>query len=518
MLEIEANRVYNPKHAKALCEQLLQLQENKDNKATIGYGKFNLGFCYYELNDINRANQYVLSAIDQLIETEQWQLVARAHNILGIIANTQGNLLLEMDYFIKALHIAKEHHYPDIAYSVTSNIGSVFLFLHDEQNATKYFDRAEQLYPQTSLNAEDRLTNYINQLTAAVRMKKMDKANKYLNLCKDTVGDTKDQFQRITLLSLEAQMAHIQGQYDQRDRLINQIKEISCNQNVIFNAFDDLYTYAELLLEIESYDALWNFINGIEPIVNRTEAYNFQIKIVTLKVKYYEKVGDKKCYMKETSLYFMLSQKINLAQEDIIKDNIDIKFTLEEATKRQKEIEKQNIELQRRSEIDELTQLPNRYLLNEHVDQVFTRMLSKNQNFGYEILDIDQFKEYNDNYGHQAGDQALKSVAMVLKEVTRKEGVFAARYGGDEFVLVYENYNVDQMRMMLEEIAKRVEKLYIIHKYSKVSKQLTISQGAICKLPTSNRKTWDYMAAADRALYEAKGAGKNTYRIITTLQ
>ena len=109
----------------------------------------------------------------------------------------------------------------------------------------------------------------------------------------------------------------------------------------------------------------------------------------------------------------------------------------------------------------------------------------------------------------------LRKVAKILQEISEYPGIFVARYGGDEFVLIYENYTVDEVENYVIDIKRRVQRLAITHKFSRNPeyRYITVSQGAVCKQPTENTKNWDYLATADRLLYEAKNAGKNDYRI-----
>lgn len=101
-------------------------------------------------------------------------------------------------------------------------------------------------------------------------------------------------------------------------------------------------------------------------------------------------------------------------------------------------MEEANIRLLEKSETDALTRLANRFRLNDYLDQVFEKALSEQTPLAMEILDIDYFKQYNDNYGHQAGDECIKRIAKQL-ELMQNDMIFCARYGGDEFIILYQN-------------------------------------------------------------------------------
>ena len=516
MLDIEANRIVKPRYSIQLCEDLLKRNELANDVAMKGYVNFNMGYCTYELNEIRKATAYIMEGLSQLIETEQWRLVARSQNILGIIANSQGNLLLAMDYYLRGRTICEEHGFVDILYLFNTNIGSIYMFLDDVEHAKPYFDDSERIFSEyPHITIFDKTTTYINQTTCAVHGKKYEDAEYYLALAREYLSEREDPLDQILISSLEAQLANGMKDEVRRDFLIAEIDQISCEKIALLDVFDDLYYYAQMLLDIEHFDSFWNFINKLEPLVNKSESYHLQKRMVQLKLFYYEKVKDHAGFLQESGLYYKLSEKLERDQQLILRDNLIVKFNLEEAKKKRFEMEKRNEELQRKSEIDALTGLNNRYSLNEYSEIALQRAIIRGSSLGYEILDIDYFKEYNDNYGHQAGDDILIKIAGVLQSIAENPGVFVARYGGDEFILIYENYTYVEVKRFLSEIKKRIHNLAIPHKFSKNPeyRYVSVSQGAVCRQPGPNNKTWDYMAAADRLLYKAKSNGKNGYQI-----
>lgn len=516
MLDIEANRISNPRLSIQLCEELLNRKELEYDIAMKGYINFNMGYCTYELNEIRKATSFIMEGLNQLIETEQWRLVARSQNILGIIANSQGNLLLAMDYYLRGRDICENYGFVDILYLFNTNIGSVYMFLDDVEHAKPYFDDSERIFTEyPHITIFDKTTTYINQTTCAVHGKNYEEAEYYLSLAKEYGEEQQDPLNLILIASLEAQLSNGIGDFNRRDQVIQEIDKINCESIALLDVFDDLYYYAQMLLENNKYDSFWNFINKLEPLVNKSESYHLQKRMIQLKLFYYEKEKNNAAFLQESGLYYKLSDKLERDQQLILRDNLIVKFNLEEAKKKRREMEKRNEELKRKSEIDALTGLNNRYNLNEYSEVALQRAIIRGNSLGYEILDIDYFKEYNDNYGHQAGDEILLKIAGVIQDVGENPGVFVARYGGDEFILIYENYSYFEVEKFVMEIKKRIHALAIPHKFTKNKeyRYISVSQGAICRQPGPNNKTWDYMAAADRLLYQTKNAGKNGYRI-----
>ena len=127
------------------------------------------------------------------------------------------------------------------------------------------------------------------------------------------------------------------------------------------------------------------------------------------------------------------------------------------------------------------------------------------------LIDVDYFKDYNDAYGHQAGDQCLIDVANVLKDTFRRGGDFVARYGGEEFVILMGDCSKEDAIAAVELLQIELAKLRIPHSGSQVNDYVTISAGIVNEAPTRNQTIDSYIRKADDALYHAKAEGRNKW-------
>ena len=177
-----------------------------------------------------------------------------------------------------------------------------------------------------------------------------------------------------------------------------------------------------------------------------------------------------------------------------------------------REIEQQYIEeLEHASITDPLTQLYNRRYLDYVFDIKFEKAKEHNSYFCLFILDLDYFKDYNDTYGHIAGDEALQKIADVLKSSMRREADSAFRLGGEEFCGLLMANTHEKIINSIENVRKNIEALNIEHKKSPYEK-ITASFG-VCTIHSYDKKDLDAMyKIADDALYEAKRAGRNTIK------
>ncbi|PHR55842.1 MAG: hypothetical protein COA44_09380 [Arcobacter sp.] len=158
---------------------------------------------------------------------------------------------------------------------------------------------------------------------------------------------------------------------------------------------------------------------------------------------------------------------------------------------------------------DALTQLYNRRHLNEVFDREFKTAQRHNYYFGFFILDIDYFKQYNDAYGHQKGDEALCSLADVLKTRMRRSEDFIFRLGGEEFCGICVSEDKSKITAQLKVLLHAIESLHIEHSGSSISKVLTVSIG-VKIIHDFDEYGFDRLyKEADEALYKAKHEGRN---------
>ncbi len=125
------------------------------------------------------------------------------------------------------------------------------------------------------------------------------------------------------------------------------------------------------------------------------------------------------------------------------------------------------------------------------------------------LCDIDFFKFFNDNYGHQAGDECLKKIAHTIHDCPQRSSDLTARYGGEEFAVILPNTNLKGAKMIAERIRVSVRNLKIEHDKSTVDRYVTLSLGIATTTPGRDNSAEKLIAHADKAMYEAKKNGRN---------
>jgi diguanylate cyclase (GGDEF)-like protein len=172
-----------------------------------------------------------------------------------------------------------------------------------------------------------------------------------------------------------------------------------------------------------------------------------------------------------------------------------------------------NEKLEKISYVDGLTGVGNRRQFDAVFEKEWNRCARSRHDLSLIMLDLDDFKRFNDRYGHIAGDDCLKTVAETIRSILRRPGDFVGRYGGEEFAVVLPDTDKKGTRHIARKILTHIQEMKIPHEDSDVSSWVTVSLGAATVLPEKKMSREQLVAMADQELYKAKAAGKNQYRI-----
>ena len=177
------------------------------------------------------------------------------------------------------------------------------------------------------------------------------------------------------------------------------------------------------------------------------------------------------------------------------------KFKLESVVLvRTRELEAANRRLDKMAHLDSLTEIPNRRRLNDYLSEVWNRCAELGKPLAVLVMDVDHFKQYNDQHGHLAGDEVLKKVTQILTSCLRRSDDLVARFGGDEFVAVLPGASLAVAGQVAEVMRARAAASEL---------GITISVGCAARVPQANESVWALVHEVDGALYEAKRGGRN---------
>ena len=172
-------------------------------------------------------------------------------------------------------------------------------------------------------------------------------------------------------------------------------------------------------------------------------------------------------------------------------------------------LEKAKAELERLSSSDVLTGLANRRHFDALLDTEWRMGIRNGTLLSVLFLDVDDFKAYNDNYGHHAGDICLQKIAAVIRKSIHRPHDLCARYGGEEFIILFPDTSLENTLQVAEKIRKGIELTNLPHSFSRAASHVTISIGVATMTPVRGMSQNLLIEMADRALYKAKELGRN---------
>ncbi len=167
--------------------------------------------------------------------------------------------------------------------------------------------------------------------------------------------------------------------------------------------------------------------------------------------------------------------------------------------------------LRRYAVVDGLTGLINKREFEQNLEKEWRHACRYNLNLSAIMIDIDHFKDYNDNYGHCAGDDVLHQVARCLEQNLNRPKDIVARFGGEEFIVLLPDTQASGLKVVCEQLRRAIEQLNISHKVSPVLPKVTISLGGCSALPHPDQTAKQLVELADQSLYQAKEQGRNRF-------
>ena len=449
-------------------------------------------------------------AADHARKAKDYNTLCSSYVLMGQISDVHCNYPLAAGYYIKAMAAAPKtdssRYHTGI---VMTNIARIFYEVHAYKEALSYHDQAMELMenqgkgPRYIQNmASMHVSRAILALEADHDLARAEEEYEKAEQLRGQEGF--DELSEMDQLIVRIRIAAERGEEDEVMRLFHEYMPIQRKVPYTADSIDNVNYLLTHMIQTRQFAACQEIIDYVHQAMH-TSIPGVLMEEYSEELQYYKAIGDTE-KIHETALRYY-DAALSKAEEDDRAALIAVKGSLSEGR-----LSEENTRLLKEAETDQLTGLPNRFALNNHANEVFDACQRVQKNIGVEIMDVDFFKEYNDTYGHGSGDQCLQKVAEVIQTMTAKEaGMFAARYGGDEIIIVYDSMPTEKMLAIMEEIRQRIADLKIVHARSAAGAYVTVSQGLYADVPKAENRLWDYTAAADGALYYVKNHHKGSW-------
>ena len=447
-----------------------------------------------------------------------YELLARTYNMMGAVSDRKNNRMVALSSYYNCLQYAEKYHFYYIQGMAESNIAYTLVRMRLRQEAIQHYRTAIDAYSKSEKTYQlnyNRINCMIECGCCHMYMGEMEEALRLWNQIEQIIREAPESYySKITLEMYRISCELLQGHEEEALKLAADLLEQLSDRDVFEEIMDELVILAGILAILPDGKYLEELIRIIDE-KHIEEHYNIFLDLYPIKSEFLQKKGLTWEYIDYTRQYFDIYEKYQRENREALINVIELQNRLKNVTLDWTNMKASNQELESLAMHDELTGLANRTFLHEYLTSSFEHAYEEHELMGVELMDIDFFKEYNDHYGHLAGDQCLKAIAGVLRKQQVPGKIFCARYGGDEFMILYTGMTVEKIRRVAEDILREVRKLKLPHECSNCSNYVSVSQGVFVRIPVGNSKEWDFTSRADDLLYKTKSCGRNSICLST---
>lgn len=518
--EINARRKQTGSLDYDTCQRILEYAAETKSDAIFGIGYYCFAEYYMRRQDTDQTMHCLAECAKCFANADLFEYLPPVYNMMGVVSDKTGNSLIALSYYYTALQYAEEYHATYIHAMADSNVGYILIRMK------RYTEAKEHLYSAISYfrKSEDTIYRRKNMIQCMIYcglchllLEEVQEAVVLLERIKEILKDFPEcQYSEICFQVFEACCQGASGNMKQAKEMADDLEEAIYREENLDELEDIIVIIADLLTLMKSYKRVESLIRILdEKQIEKKDTIYFDM--YPFKSRYLLKYDRMDEYIDYTRQYLSLYERRLEDGKKITARILQLQDKLSRVELEQKDIRAYNRKLASIALYDSMTGLANRSYLNEYLSQKFEEALEKQQLLGVELMDIDHFKAYNDTYGHLEGDICIEAVAKVLKDV-QNDKVFCARYGGDEFMIIYSEMTIKEIQQVAETIQRKVRELEMHHEGAGPDAKVTVTQGIFTRIPDEENREWDYNSMADTVLYGAKREGRNRYRIVTEFE
>ncbi|MBR2067413.1 MAG: GGDEF domain-containing protein [Solobacterium sp.] len=477
----------------SVFEKMEKIAEEKEDSALFGYLYFYYACAYYGWNNHEKMMEYIHKAVQELMRSNEIELVARTFNLFAIEAHRYGCFSIAYQYYNLAETMVEHTDLLHIKALLKTNIGDLLTELGDPKAGCKSTEEALSLFEEAK--QEDSINYLLATINYGLHNIYAGRINDARNALKKVESIIKHTEIKVSsyegwLLILRAHMAVHDRDEEKMDQYIEGMVHTIIESSFLSNYIKEIYRFCSILIENKEWDKASVLIEAIEKNTKGNTLAYFDAQLAYIKIELSRALNQRKNVIE---LYRERQRLDNAFRQDenmLYYESIGLMRIIDELRIENMEVQKENIQLQQKAESDSLTGIPNRHALSRVLEESFNQALVEKSYFGVGIVDIDDFKKYNDENGHLAGDACLVSVANTLETIANDFNIFVSRYGGDEFVFVYKGLLNRQIKKIEKEINDRTH--------------VPVTHGFHNTIPDEHTKPWDFFVKADEILYRKK--------------
>lgn len=526
--EAKAISATYPDKSYTMSKEVYNIAKQNNLKLEEGYALIGMAHACRAKSEINKMLHYAYTALEIFEALQEPLGQIKSLNLVGIAYFYNSIYEEALKYFLQALDLLEHLKDYFLSSCILNNIGEIFRESKNYERALEYYHRALKI--STDINAKINIASLLNNIGEIYFIE--NKYEEALGYFTESYDILKEENEMVILGDVENKLGkvhYIKENYSKAEEYFFSALRRLKNIDNEFYSIDVMVNIAKLKWK-KDFNETFSYLKKAIQFAEKTNARKKLSLVCKTVSEYYEEIGDfrraleyfKKYHnVDEEIMTFTVANKFEIfkIQLEHLKENN--KFEKTEMINKQLEMEilnqksqlekiqKLNQILEKKLFEDELTGIPNRRHINYHLNITLEEALVHNKSIALFIIDIDNFKKYNDYWGHVKGDECLIKIANCLKDVQAMRKDIFGRYGGEEFIYYAEGLEYDQALQLGNLIRNEVQKLSIKYTSDNMSNVVTISVGGVFGKLSSFKKISNLIQIADEELYKAKNMGKN---------
>ncbi|MDR7857524.1 diguanylate cyclase [Tissierella sp.] len=514
----------NPDKSMEICKEAYDLAKTNSLILEEGYALIGLSLASRVKSDSSSMIDYSYRALAIFEDKNHITGQIKALNLIGIAYFYSSIYEESLKYFLKASELLELERDEYLLSSVLNNIGEIYRESEIYDEAIKYYDKAVHITVNNYPLSHAAILGNIGNIH--FEKNEFDMALEVFIKSHSILMDGDDMVSLGEIENKIGKVYYAVGDFEKAEQYYfksyKRLEDVSNKYYVI----DVLINIAQLYIESRSERTLY-FYEKVVEVAEMVGAKKKLCQAYKLISEYYENKED---YKNAIEFY----KKHSNVNEEIMSLNIRTKLEIlniefknaqsadkfeqinnrleEEITRQRKEIEKikqANKVLEKKAHEDELTGISNRRSINIYLNKIIEEISSEEDSIVLFMIDIDNFKKYNDYWGHSEGDICLKKIAECITRIQNSRGDSFGRYGGEEFVYISIALDYDDALALGNLLRTEVEDMGLYYMDGEEKKPVTISVGGVMGIKSDFKSISDIMENADRELYRAKRIGKN---------
>jgi len=424
-----------------------------------------------------------------------YDILSSAYNIIGIIYHKQNKIVKAMTNYINCIITLDSVENLELRSKVYNNIGSAYFSLKDYEKARDYYEKSLDIDESSDYEYGSGMV-MMNLTHVLYKMGFVENAFSMVRKMLLILCENEDSNISVGTYALASLIFHESGYFEEAANFHNIASKNFQKMFKITGAKESLLLILEYMIKNELYMEAREFIKNTDKRIIQSREGSLDIKFYHLSVLIYDKLGDKKELVYYLNEYKESSKKVL----EEMKSN---ELTGVEAGKVINSLKNNNENLKIMTETDKLTNLANKGKAKRFLEESINLGIEYGHEVGLIVIDIDNFKHLNDDFGHILGDKCIKALGEILKEYEIIDEVLPARFGGDEFFVIVKKATEFEVLKIAEAIKNAL--------FQKINRDLelknvdmSISQGVFVGRPYSDDNYMSYVKKADIALYKAK--------------